>query len=134
MKKLTETQINELWTIFKQSGEKAITWSHYDLADKTSINDPEVWKEFLMAPEVEAWIGTELKLIKDSEMKKIVQGAATSRSVGQAQLMTALGKLDDGTQKKEGPIFIYMHVPLNSQQKHAPNAISLQDNPFRKEE
>ena len=133
MIELDQIYIKKLWKIYKDQGEDVITWNHYELAEKTEEHNPEVWKQFLTDPEVASWIQTELRLIQDSELKKMVKGAARTRSVGQAQLISAFTKLNDNSATKEGPIFIYTHVPLNEEQKFAPNAISLDRNPFRKE-
>ena len=129
---LDKIDLDRLWQIYKSQGEDVITWNHYELAEKTEEHNPEVWKNFLMDPDVASWIQAELKIIQDSELKKMVKGAARTRSVGQAQLINAFSKLNDNQTAKEGPVFIYMHVPLNTEQQAAPNAITLQDNPFKK--
>ena len=130
---LDHEEIKLLWELYKAQGEDVITWNHYELAERTTEKNPEAWKSFLMDPDVASWIQAELKLIQDSELKKMVKGAAKTRSVGQAQLINAFSKMNDTQAVKEGPVFIYMHVPLNAEQKHAPNALSLEDNPFQKE-
>lgn len=114
-------RFEELWEIFREQGEDAITWNHYELADRTSENNPEVWKAFLMNPEFNSWSQSELTLVQGAELKKMVKGAAKTRSVGQAQLINAFSKLNENTSSKEGPVFIYTHVPLNSEQEHSPN-------------
>lgn len=134
MIELSDSQIKALLKILKEAGEDAITWNHYELAQKTAQTDPEVWKAFLTNQDVANWLDSELGIIQDSELKKMVKGAAGSRSVGQAQLMGALQKMNVDANKKEGPTFIYMHVPLNDQQQHADNASTLANNPFIKKE
>lgn len=134
MIELDDRTLQKLWEIFKEQGEDAIAWNHYELADRTEENNPEIWKTFLMDPNIAAWIQSELNIIQNTELKKMVKGAAKSRSVGQAQLINAFSKLNENTGTKEGPVFIYSHVPLNNQQKHAPDAIELKNNPFLKQE
>jgi len=131
---LTSEQLETLWELFKGQGVNAITWNHYELAEKTEENNPDMWKAFLMHPDVISWIQSEVALVQNAELKKMVKGAASTRSVGQAQLINAFTKLNDNSAPKEGPIFIYTHVPLNANQEHAPNTISLANNPFIREE
>lgn len=107
---------------YKKLGKDALSMNHYELADQTSEHDPEVWKQFLIDPEISAWIRTERVIIQETELSKIVNNAANSRSTGQAQIVSALGKLNEGSTTKDGPVFIYCHVPLNDQEIHAPNA------------
>lgn len=132
MAKLTAEQLTELWELFREQGEDAITWNHYELAECTSEHDPEVWKSFLMHSDVVAWIQSEVQIIQNSELKKMTKGAAKTRSVGQAQLINAFTKMNDNSGAKEGPIFIYIHTPLNAQQENAPNVEKLEKNPFIK--
>ena len=131
---LTTEQLETLWELFKEQGVNAITWNHYELAEKTEENNPDMWKAFLMHPDVISWIQSEVALVQNAELKKMVKGAASTRSVGQAQLINAFTKLNDNSAPKEGPIFIYTHVPLNANQEHAPNTVSLANNPFIREE
>jgi hypothetical protein len=131
---LTSEQLETLWELFKEQGVNAITWNHYELAEKTEENNPDMWKAFLMHPDVISWIQSEVALVQNAELKKMVKGAASTRSVGQAQLINAFTKLNDNTAHKEGPIFIYTHVPLNANQEHAPNTVLLANNPFIREE
>lgn len=127
---LTAERMEQLWEIFKNQGRDAMTLNHYELAEKTTEKNPEVWKAFLMEPDVNSWVQSESNLVQNTELKKIVQNAAKSKSVGQAQLMNALSKLNENTGQKEGPIFIYTHVPLNNQQIHADNVKTIPNNPF----
>jgi hypothetical protein len=43
----------------------------------------------------------------------------------------ALDKTRGGGGKKEGPVFIYMAVPLNNRELNAPNVQQLEEDPFR---
>ena len=63
----------------------------------------------------------------------MVKGVSDSRSVGQAQLMTTLQKLDEKSTSKEGPIFVYCYIPLSSEQAQAENIQILDHDPFLKE-
>ena len=120
--------------IFKDLGPDAITLSHYDLAEQTEIRDPEQWKQFLMEPEVKRWIESEVTIMQDTELKRLVKGAAKSKSMGQAQLINAFSKLNEKTDSKEGPIIIYSFVPLNENQKATSNINILDKNIFEENE
>lgn len=119
--KLTKSQQEQCWNIFLSLKEEALYLSHYQLAELTEIKDAFVWKEFLMEPKTVDYVSTEMNLIRTSAINKMVAEAPHSRSVGQSQLINALQKLDEKSNHKEGPVFIYSYVPLNEAQKKAPN-------------
>jgi hypothetical protein len=112
---------DELWKAYIKLGKKALSYSHYDLAEQTAIPDVIAWKDFLMTPKVSDYIRAEMELIRNAAINEMVQDAAKSRSVGQSQLINALQKIDETTSQKTGPTFIYCHVPLSEPQKSAPN-------------
>lgn len=130
---MPEELFNKMWDIYKSLGADALVMNHYDLAEETEIDNPDLWRQFLTEPKVSDWIRTEINLIQDAELKKMIKGVNTSRSVGQAQLMNTLAKLNETRTTKEGPIFIYSYVPLDPQQDQAENIIKLDVDPFLKE-
>ena len=119
--KLSESQYNECWEIFTSLQEEGLSLSHYQLAQRTEITDAILWKEFLIDPRTADYIVSEMQIIRSAAINEMVQKAPNSRSVGQSQLINALQKLDESAAHKEGPVFIYSYVPLNEQQKAAPN-------------
>lgn len=109
---------------FKLLGRDGLSMNHYDLAVTASGDySAEEWKTFLSEPDIAEYIKKEMEIIRVAEVNKIVSGAATSRSVGQAQVLSALAKFEDHSSQKEGPAFIYCYVPLNEEQRHAPNVL-----------
>lgn len=119
--KLTKAQFEECWKIFTDLGEEGLYMNHYQLSQVTLIEDPILWKTFLTDPKVVDYISTEMNIIRNAAINDMVHKAPDSNSVGQSQLINALGKLDEKSTKKEGPVFIYSYVPLNDEQKYAPN-------------
>lgn len=119
--KLTKAQLEECWKIFTALKNDGLYLSHYQLAELTPIKDALIWKEFLMDPKTVDYVSTEMNLIRTAAINKMIAEAPNSRSVGQSQLINALQKLDEKATHKEGPIFIYCYVPLNEDQKKAPN-------------
>ena len=119
--KLTKAQFQECWDIFVELGEEGLYMNHYQLAQATLIEDPLQWKSFLTDPKVVDYVSTEMNIIRTAAINDMVHKAPDSNSVGQSQLINALGKLDEKSTKKEGPVFIYSYVPLNQEQKYAPN-------------
>lgn len=113
----------QLWQQFKALEAKAISMNHYDLARITSIKDVELWKYFLTAPDVAAYIEQEAQILTQTELRKLASDVSDSRSVGQAQLINAMSKLTDVKTTKEGPIFIYTYVPLSESQMKADNVV-----------
>lgn len=113
---------------------EAIFMSHYELAAESGIS-PELWKRFLQQPQVADWMADELKLFKQSQMKKLIKKSTSeSKSVGTAQMINALGKNMESGPTKEGPVFIYCYIPLNEQERHAPNVRILDRDIFMEDE
>lgn len=131
---MTNEKLHELWSIFKSLGASALSLNHYNLAEITTEDNSQLWKEFLMEPEVADWIRTETNLIQESELKKMIQDISTSRSVGRAQLINSLTKLTENRGVKEGPTFIYTFVPLSTEQAQAENVVILEKDPFLKDD
>lgn len=130
MIRLSAEDLEILMAQFMSLGDAAITYNHYDLAAYSDEHNPEVWKAFLMHPDIITWKQTELNLVADSEINKMIKGASKNRSVGQAQIMTAIVKTRENNTTKEGPIFIYSFVPMNAQEEHAPNTNKLTNDIF----
>ena len=64
-----------------------------------------------------------MNLIRTAAINEIIHKAPNSKSVGQAQLINSLIKIDEAVSNKTGPVFIYTYVPLNEEQKFAPNVM-----------
>lgn len=123
MEQLTNAQFADCEREFKQLGENALYLNHYQLAAETNIKDPIRWKKFLTDPRIADYISSEMNLIRTASINKITHEAPNSKSVGQAQLINALVKIDEAATDKSGPVFIYSYVPLNDEQAFAPNVL-----------
>lgn len=123
MEQLTKAQFDECKRQFSALGERALYLNHYQLAMETSIHDAMEWKIFLMDPRISDYINSEMNIIRNAAINEIIQKAPNSKSVGQAQLINSLVKIDELTSNKEGPVFIYSYVPLNAEQSFAPNVV-----------
>lgn len=120
----TDERREELTRQFQELGIEGLAYNQYELAENCEEEDPQIWKAFLMEPATAAYIRNEMDLIRTSQLNKMVQESAKSRSVGQSQLMNALLKMDDNASRKEGPTFIYCYVPLSEEQQFAPNIVN----------
>jgi hypothetical protein len=105
--------------------EDAFYKTHYDLARETKY-DSQSWKKFLTHPMVADFIQSEMILIQQAKYRGLLKDLdSNARSTGLPQLLNALaGQVEKTNKSDEGPIFIYMHVPLNEQEEHAPNAFT----------
>ena len=121
MVQLTDGQFEECRKQFMTLGERGLYLNHYQLAQETRIPDPMVWKEFLVDPRIADYVQSEMNIIRSAAINEIIQKAPNSKSVGQAQLINSLVKIDESAANKEGPVFIYSYVPLNAEQEFAPN-------------
>lgn len=121
MIKLTEEEFNNCKREFLNLGQEGLFLNHYELAEQTMISEPMVWKSFLTDPRTVDYISSEMNIIRNSAINAMVAAAPGSTSVGQSQLINALDKINDKESHKDGPAFIYCYVPLNREQKEAPN-------------
>ena len=129
---ITEKELDECWTALKSFAPKSISWNHYDFAIETEITNVELWKAFLFNADVREWLDEERMLLQDTELAKLTQNVSGSRSVGQAQLISAMNRLNDANKDEAatGPAFIYCYVPLTIDQQHAPNVQMLTEDIF----
>ena len=118
--KESETKFIELQGLFNDIGQSALFLTHYELAEMTG-ESPIDWKQFLMDPRVSAYIAEELEMIKKTKVAVMLNTVDTNKTTGQAQLLNTLLNQTKGTDKKEGPVFIYTQVPLNNQELKANN-------------
>lgn len=123
MEQLTKAQFEACKKDFIALGENALYLNHYQLAAQTHIKDPILWKLFLTDPQMADYISSEMQLIRTASINDIIHKAPNSKSVGQAQLINALTKIDELAANKTGPVFIYTYVPLNAEQEYAPNVV-----------
>ena len=121
MEQLTKAQFEECKKEYMALGESALYLNHYQLAAQTHIKDALIWRWFLTDPQIADYISSEMNLIRTASINEIIHKAPNSKSVGQAQLINALTKIDEMAANKQGPVFIYTYVPLNNEQKYAPN-------------
>ena len=106
----------------KLPAEERIFMSHYDLAIQSGIGDAQLWKTYLTDKRVSDWIQSETQLFKDVQMRKLIKDATlNNRSAGAAQMLSALNKITETDDRKEGDIIIYSYVPPNPREEKAPN-------------
>lgn len=128
---LNKTDLDKMWTAFLNLGQAALYASHYDLAKETNLFTPLHWKTFLFLPEVIQYIKEEMEILRKTAMNELLANAGDSNSVGKAQLLNAITKIDEDNSTKEGPIFVYTYVPLNEEQEKAPNVKKLKEDIFK---
>ena len=128
-----DPRITECQTWFNENLPGSLSMSHYDLYAMSGMYTAQLWKEFLMHPQVADFIRSEEQILIRSQRAKLAQDAEKNvRSPGLGQNLTALTKLLEGDANKTGPIFIYSYIPLNEKEMRAPNARQLPIDPFLK--
>lgn len=132
MTNFSNEELRTLWSHFKNLGREALYASHYDLFEKTGYKTPDAWKDFLLLPEVVEYTRIEMEIIRKTAMNELFANAGDSNSVGKAQLLNAISRYDEDNSTKEGPVFIYTYVPLNSEQEKAPNVFKEKTDIFKK--
>lgn len=123
-----------LWEKFEELGQSALTMTHYDLAKCVEDTTKDEWRDFLNEADVAEYIKNEMRIISGAIQKQMITDIIDGgdKSVGRAQIINTLDKLNDGVSKKDGPIFIYSYVPLDAQQVQAENTIKLDKDIFKR--
>ena len=120
--KENEAQFKDLQDLFNTLGQDALYLTHYELAERTG-ESPISWKKFLMDPRVSAFIAEEMAMLEKIKAAVMLSTVDTNKNTGQAQLLNTLLNRTKGSNKKEGPVFIYTQVPLNKQEQGAANVV-----------
>lgn len=102
---------------------EAIYKDHYELSRLTDFS-AHSWKEFFTHPKVADWMNNEMILISQQKLRLLIKDIdSNTKSTGLPQLINTLSnQLENKGKNKDGPVFIYAYIPLNEQEKHAPNA------------
>src|SRR5574344_408209 len=125
-----EIELQQMQEAFNDIGVDALYMSHHELAAATEFNAMS-WREFLMDPRVREFLESELALMQQASIMKMMKDIDQSKSTGQAQLLNTLIQQTSQSKKKDGPIFIYSYIPLNEEETYAPNVQTLQSDPFK---
>lgn len=125
--KENEELFKELEDLFNGIGSEALFLTHYELAERTATS-PIDWKNFLMDPRVNAFIAEEMEMLKRSKVAIMLNQVDTNKNTGQSQLLNTLLNQTRAQEVKEGPVFIYTQVPLNAEEEHAENVVTINAN------
>lgn len=125
--KENEELFKELEDLFNGIGSEALFLTHYELAERTATS-PIDWKNFLMDPRVNAFISEEMEMLKRSKVAIMLNQVDTNKNTGQSQLLNTLLNQTKAQEVKEGPVFIYTQVPLNTEEEHAENVVIINAN------
>lgn len=130
---MTKEEKARLFNLLKEMKEEGITGNQYDLEELSEYTiSADLWSELLREPDVREYRKKEIEIIRESEIFKMIKDSSQSRSVGQSQLMNALGKLGEQDDEDKGPAFIYCYVPLTEEQMEAKNVLPFKiSNDFR---
>lgn len=123
----------ELLSKYINAGKIALESNHFELAELLG-DTPHTWLEFLNTPEAKEYIDTQHFAIISATRAKMLMNANDNRSTGAAQLFSGINAYFEDMKKKDrnGPIFIYTYVPLNSEQEKASNIRIEKKDIFRK--
>lgn len=125
-----EIEYQQLQVAFNDIGPDALYMSHYELAESSQFS-AIIWKQFLTDSRVQDFLQSELALMQQASIMKMMRDIDQSKSTGQAQLLNTLIQQTNTNKKKDGPVFIYTYVPLNEEEQHAPNTIISTSDPFK---
>lgn len=125
-----EIELQQMQEVFNDLGVDALYLSHHELAAATEFN-AMAWREFLMDARVRTFLESELALMQQASIMKMMKDIDQSKSTGQAQLLTTLIQQTNQSKKKDGPVFIYSYIPLNEEETYAPNVQTIQSDPFK---
>ena len=106
--------------------EDRLSMSVYDLAEFTDIKNYTRWIEFMKEPAVAEAIDEELNLYIGAQKRKLIQTTTIDdKSVGKAQLISALTKANESGTGAGGNLFVYNYIPLNENERKRPNVNEL---------
>lgn len=125
-----EIELQQMQEAFNEVGVDALYLSHHELAAATEFNAMS-WREFLTDSRVRDFLDSELALMQQSSIMKMMKDIDQSKSTGQAQLLNTLIQQTGQSKKKDGPIFIYSYIPLNEEETYAPDVQTLPSDPFK---
>lgn len=125
-----EIELQQMQEAFNDIGVDALYLTHHELAAATEFN-AMAWREFLTDSRVREFLESELALMQQTSIMKMMKDIDQSRSTGQAQLLNTLIQQTNQSKKKDGPVFIYSYIPLNEEETYAPNVQTLQSDPFK---
>ena len=107
----TDERIQSAYSKFMKLLPDSLTMNQYELAELTSV-EASVWSELMHDGQFAKWRDSELALVLQSNQAKLMSSAADNdRSVGAAQMLNAITKMDAGQQAEQN-FFIYSYVPL----------------------
>jgi len=118
--KNNETLMLDLQSKYNTIGvREAMFLDHYELKEISGYT-AEDWKLFLKHPLVADFLQEELSMFRDKQIRSILRDAKDNdRSVGVAQMINSLSKLDLTQMGNNNKIFIYTYVPLDKEEEHA---------------
>lgn len=125
-----EEDLIQMQEVFNELGSDAFFYSHHDLAAASEYS-PMDWRMFLTDPRVQEYMQGELFLMQKSAVMKMMKDIDRSKSPGQAQLLNTLVQQTNSNKTKDGPVFIYTYIPLNEEEKYAPNVRASSSDPFK---
>ena len=114
---------------FNHIGLDALYMNHYELADN-STHSPLEWRVFLTDARVIEHLEQEQVLMQKVSIMKMLKDVDQTKSTATAQLMNTLINNVGQAKTKEGPIFIYTYIPLNKEERNAPNTFTADSDPF----
>lgn len=125
----------ELQHFFSSIGDReAMFLDHYDMSQLDPNHSIEDWKKFFKHPLVADWVLEELTMYRDKQIREILRDAKHSeKSVGVAQMINALSKLDLDQMSTNNKIFVYVYVPLDQEEMNADNVQIAPEDVFRLE-
>lgn len=116
--KFNKDKMYLLQAAFNELLPDSLTMNQYQLAEQTEFSAEE-WSEFLHDGAVAKAIESEVALIIRANKNQLITSAADNdRSVGAAQMLNAMGKID-GEDKTEEHFYIYSYVPLTPNEEKA---------------
>lgn len=120
--KPNEYLMQELQQAFVNYGvREAMFLDHYELEELTNYS-AEQWKEFLKHPLVADFLQEEMVMFRDKQIRSILRDVKDAeRSVGVAQVINSLSKLDLTQMGNNNKLFIYTYVPLDEQEQQSEN-------------
>lgn len=112
--------------------EGAMFMTHHELAKETyQTFNSQQWKEFITDPRVDDWLEDEMIAYRRAKIRAMTKNIDKIKSPGHAQLLNTMISQEEKKNKKDGPAFIYCHIPLSEEEMGAENVRVLKNNPIK---
>lgn len=118
--------------IFESQYPKALEWNHYEMWNFAGrIYAPDDWKQFRLDSRVCSWYNAEMSMLIETRTFKLLAKLGDTKSPADVSALTQMlnQRKEENSGKVVKPTMIYCFIPLNTNERRAPNVRLLESIP-----